>query len=136
MSFRMYHPDVDATAMCPDEAAFFQAWEPRGWKKLGEAEAFAGDILGRTITDLDKDLKVDEVKYLIKYRGHELPSSNAKGDQLKVLRSLFTEEPATEVAAPQLDPSPGFIPDANNPARGLLLETPDTTNLPVEPQES
>lgn len=134
MSFRMYHPDVEATAVCPSEEAFQQSWEHLGWRRLGAAEAFASDILGRPVTDVSK-LQVPELERLIRYRGHELPKGTKKDDRIKTLLSIFEGEPLTDYVSVQEEPTPGFIAGVNDPARGVdVADLPDTSGLPSEPQ--
>lgn len=133
MTFRMYHPEIEATAECPSEEAFQQLWEGLGWRRLGSAEVYASDILGRPVTNVG-DLKVDELKRLIRYRGFELPAGNKRDDQIAAYKSIFEGEPQTDYVTLVEEPTPGFVPDVNNPAR--VAELPDTSGLPSEPQES
>lgn len=134
MSFRMYHPEIEATAECPSEEAFQQAWEHLGWRPLKPEFAFAQDILGHAVRTND-DLKVDDLKRLIRYRGYELPSGNKKADFEAAYLSTFGDEPVTDPADDVRPPTEGFVPDANNPARSVDAELPDTSGLPVQPQE-
>ena len=134
MSFRMYHPEVSATAECPSEEAFQQSWEHLGWRRLGAAETFASDILGKAVTNVD-DLQVPELERLIRYRGHALPKGNKKADRVEALKSIFEGQPTTDYITVAEEPTPGFVPGVNDPARGLdEAALPDSSGLPSDPQ--
>lgn len=131
MSFRMYHPEVQATAECPSEEAFLQSWEHLGWKRLGAAEAFASDILGSPVTDVSK-LTVPQLDRLIKYRGHELPKSDKKADRVDAFKSIFEGQPLTDYISMPEEPTPGFIAGVNDPSYDPHAPA-DSSGLPSEP---
>lgn len=135
MAFRMFHPEIEVTAECPSEEAFFQAWEHLGWRRLGAAEAYAADILGRSVRDVREDVTVDELKRLTRSRGYAPAKGNKKDDHLAAFTSTFGDSPKTDYVVPDEEPTPGFVPNANDPAAsydGL----PDSSALPTDPQES
>jgi hypothetical protein len=94
-NLKMVHPDIEAVAEVVDESVFNAVWAPRGWVILGQEEAWASERLGRKVTDLEKDLKLDELKALVAYRGAEYPASERKkSDVVKLYGDTFAEPAA------------------------------------------
>jgi|GEM_PF-2617653 len=95
---KMIHPDVEAIADVVSDQVFHAVWAPRGWKLLGDAEAFASEVLGKPVKQVN-DLKVDELKALVSARGLEYPPTTSKKDEvIKTFRGTFAEEPVADEA--------------------------------------
>jgi hypothetical protein len=112
-NLKMIHPEIDAVADAGSIEGYNAVWAPRGWVLLGAPEAFATEVLGQPVKDVEK-LKVEELKSLHAARGLVYPSSSVLKDELvKTFRDTFADAvPVDGTGAPAVVADPASPDEA------------------------
>ena len=128
----MVHDEIETVATVVDAGVFNAVWAPRGWVLLDAPEAYASEVLGQPVKDIEA-LKVKELRALISSRPEsDYPASNVlKAELVTIFRDTFPAQSPAEVEAVEVATAAGLPVVAVDQVDEPLTEDPDVP-LPVD----